>query len=590
MNAPGPRCYAFGRFRFDPLHGELTRGAARIELRPRSLAVLQYLLAHPHRLVTKEELLEAVWGKVVVTEDSLVQCVREIRQALGDTDQRLIRTIPRGGYVFAGDVSEQLAAPFGEPARPATIAEAGRAASSRLAAMGRGWWIAAVSGLAAATVVTALVVRGPAGEPGSATRATAAPLSIVVLPLDNIDRDPAYDYFADGLTTDLTTDLGRIPTSFVLSFNTARAYRGREVDSRQVGRELGVRYVLEGSVQRLNGDVRVNLRLVDAESGAQRWAERFEAPRSDLPRMQADIVRRVAGTLKAQLLEAAADRSARERTVNPTAQDLIMRGWALWDRRRPADNVAARDLFTQATQADPKSSLAWVGLANTHVSDLHAGWSDDREASLNAAAQAVSVAYDVGPRHRDVNAVRGYVLFFEGNVESALAAFDEEIENNAGNALAHVWRGLMLITTGRPAEALPSIERAIALSPRDVDLNVFFRSMAHANFSLGRFGEAQAWSQKAVGHSAGYAKGYAFLAASAALNGDGGTAAKAAESVMRLQPKYSSVAAFRQTLMPGELRMFDATPRFWEALQKAGLPAGDESLVHSSASRHRSGP
>jgi tetratricopeptide (TPR) repeat protein len=129
----------------------------------------------------------------------------------------------------------------------------------------------------------------------------------------------------------------------------------------------------------------------------------------------------------------------------------------------------------------------------------------------------------------------------------------------------------MLISLGRAAEALPSIERGIVLSPRDVDLNVFYRSMAHANFSLGRFDQAVSWSQKAVGHTPTYVKGYAFLAAAAALNGDSSTAASALESFRRLQPKYVSVGAFKQSMMPGEARMFDATPRFWEGLQKAGL-------------------
>jgi TolB-like protein/Tfp pilus assembly protein PilF len=398
-------------------------------------------------------------------------------------------------------------------------------------------------------------------------------MSIVVLPLANIDGDPAHEYFADGLTSDLTTDLGRIPTGLVISHNSARAYKHRQVDSRVVGRELGVRYAVEGTVQRLGDVVRVNLRLVDTGNGSQRWSERFEAPRTQVTQMQADIARRIARTLQIQLLEAEADRSARERTHNPDAQDLLMRGWALWERRQPADNAQARALFLQAVTLDPRFSLAWVGIANTHLSDLHSGWTEDREASLREAEQAMSRAYEIGPRHRDVNAGRGYVMFFQGSIESALAAFDQEIEANAGNSLVHVWRGLMLVSLGRPAEALPSVEHGIALSPRDVDLHVFYRSMAHAHFSLGAFEQAVAWSHKAVAYKPTYVKGYGFLAAAAALHGDTATAARAVETFRRLQPKYDSVAAFRESMMAGELRMFEATPRFWEGLQKAGLPA-----------------
>ena len=579
MNAPGPRCYAFERFHFDPLRGQLTNGGTPIELRPKSLAVLHYLVAHPQRLVEKDELLAAVWGKVVVTEDSLVQCVREIRQALGDAEQRIIRTIPRSGYMFAAEVSTQAPVPLGEPPPPpSNTVQRGRASWPSPAEWLRGRSFAAgavVALIATALVWLAFTRAGEDGQgPGTTARApiSAPRLSIIVLPLANIGGDAEQEYFADGLTSDLTTDLGRIPTSLVIGHNSARAYRGKQVDSRKLGRELGVRYVLEGSVQRLRDDVRVNLRLIETDGGAQRWAERFEGPRAGLAEMQANIVRRIAQTLEMRLLEAEADRSARERTRDPDAQDLLMRGWALWEHRKPEDNAKARELFAQALIEDANFSLAWVGVANTHLSDLHAGWSDDRGASLQKAEQAMNRAYAIGPRHSYVNAGRGYVYFFRGDIELALAAFDDEIETNPGNPLAHVWRGLMLISLGRAAEALPSIERGIMLSPRDVDLNVFYRSMAHANFSLGRFDQAMSWSQKAVGHTPTYAKGYAFLAAAAALNGDSTTAASALESFHRLQPKYISIGAFRQSMMSGEARMFDATPRFWEALQKAGQP------------------
>jgi TolB-like protein/DNA-binding winged helix-turn-helix (wHTH) protein/cytochrome c-type biogenesis protein CcmH/NrfG len=577
MNAPGPRCYAFERFHFDPLRGRLTNGGAAIELRPKSLAVLHYLVTHPQRLVEKDELLAAVWGKVVVTEDSLVQCVREIRQALGDADQRIIRTIPRSGYMFVAEVVDEPPAPLGEASVPSTTARRGWAPRSDVGRWLRRRWLAA--GTVAALVATALVWLAftRTGDDGAGTTARRASLfaprlSIIVLPLVNIGGDPEQEYFADGLTNDLTTDLGRVPTSLVISHNSARAYRGNQVDSRQLGRELGVRYVLEGSVQRLRDDVRVNLRLIETDGGAQRWAERFEGPRAGLAEMQANIVRQIAQTLEIRMLEAEADRSARERTRDPDAQDLLMRGWALWEHRNPADNAKARELFVQALVEDPNFSLAWVGVANTHLSDLHSGWSDDRQGSLREAERAMNRAYAIGPRHRDVNAGRGYVLFFRGDIELALAAFDEEIGTNPSNPLAHVWRGLMLISLARPAEALPAIERGIMLSPRDVDLNVFYRSMAHANFSLGRYEQAVSWSQKAVGHTPTYAKGYAFLAAAAALNGDSAAAASALESVHRLQPKYVSIETFKQSLMPGEARMFDATPRFWEALQRAGQP------------------
>jgi TolB-like protein/DNA-binding winged helix-turn-helix (wHTH) protein/Tfp pilus assembly protein PilF len=586
MNAPGPQCYAFDGFQLDPLRGQLSNGGGSVGLRPKSLAVLEYLVAHPQRVVGKDELMDAVWGKVVVTEDSLVQCVREIRQALGDADQRIVRTIPRGGYLFVPRVTQQPPEASGGSVQDHSQAPESPGGAwqehDRAPQSSAGRQLLRAGRAAAGTVALLVVMAGawivfgrssdPHGSNGAArTTPSAPPMSIVVLPLVMIDGDPTQQYFADGLTSDLTTDLGRIPTSLVISHNSAKAYRGTQIEAKAAGRELGVRYALEGSVQRLHDDVRVNLRLIDTETGAQRWAERFEGHRTTLAQMQADIVRRIAHTLELRLLEAEAARSGREHSNNPDAQELVMRGWALWDRRRAADNVQARAFFTQATLVDPKSSLAWVGMANTHLADLHASWSDDRQKSLREADAAVAQAHAIGPRHREVNAGRGYVLFFQGDIETALAAFDQEIDTNPGNALAHVWRGLMLISLARPAEAVPSIDRGIALSPRDVDLNVSYRSMAHAHFSLGRYDEAVGWSRNAVGHTPTYAKGYAFLAASAALAGDNAAAASAIEAFRRLQPRYDSVVAFRQSMMPGEVRMFDSTPRFWEGLAKAGL-------------------
>jgi adenylate cyclase len=570
MSSPTSQCYAFDRYRLDPLRGRLLNGTDAVELRPKSLAVLHHLVTHPQRLVSKEELLEAVWGKVVVTEDSLVQCVREIRRALSDDDQRLIRTIPRSGYIFTADVVEEGAVPF--------LQTTSAALPRGTPAMRRRWLIGAALAVLGAIAVFWLGVASrhttdATGSSAARSQLAANPrLSIAVLPLANIGNDPAQEYFADGLTHDLTTDLSRIPASLVISRNSTASYKGRPTDIKTIGRELGARYVLEGSVQRLNGNVRVNLRLVDSDSGAQLWAERFEGPRGNLPRMQTDIVARIAQTLQVQLFEAEADRGLRERSANPDAYDLFMRGAALWERRQASDNAKARQFFSQALTLDPQFSLAWVGLANTHLSDLHSGWSEDRHQSLQQAEKALDRAYAVGPRHRDVNAARGTLLFWQGKNELALAAFDNEIELNPSNALAHVWRGLMLISLGRPAEAIPSVERGLLLSPRDGQLNIFYRGIAHANFSLGRFGDAVTWSEKAVSHTPQYTKGYAFLAAAAALHGDNAKAKSALNEFQRLQPRYKSISAFRSSMMPGELRMFDATPKFWNALRNANLP------------------
>ena len=233
MNAPEPRSYAFGRFHLDPLRGRLTNSGTAIELRPKSLAVLHYLVSHPQRLISKDELLSAVWGKVIVTEDSLVQCVREIRNALGDTDQQIVRTIPRGGYLLAATVKDNAPEPLltAEPPSQARWQDlAARLRGRRLAA-----GAIACAVLAAATIAGLILWR--TGErPDMGPSVGAPPLSIVVLPLAIIDGDREHEYFAQGLTNDLTTDLGRIPSGLVISHNSAQAYRDRQIDSREVSR------------------------------------------------------------------------------------------------------------------------------------------------------------------------------------------------------------------------------------------------------------------------------------------------------------------------------------------------------------------
>jgi TolB-like protein/DNA-binding winged helix-turn-helix (wHTH) protein/cytochrome c-type biogenesis protein CcmH/NrfG len=577
MDGPGARSFAFGPFHFDPLRGLLRNGSERLELRPKCQAVLQYLLANPQRTVAKDELLDAVWGKVVVTEDSLVQCIGDIRQALGDDGQRVIRTIPRRGYLFVPSVSEIDAGASGAPLVDVPVPASNAVGSpfERPARRRARMSAPVLAGLFGLTAVALLISAAWGWNGVAAALSRNADLrshAIAVLPQVNIDGDPVQEHLALGITSDLSTDLARVPGFLVISPGTALAFRDRRVGVADAAREFGVRYVVDGSVQRLSEDVRVNLRLIDAHTGAQKWAERFQGPRTDLPQLQVDVIRRIAQTLQIRLLESEAERIAREHTANPDAHDLTMRGWALWERRRPSDNAQAQALFRQAVALDPGDPLAWVGLANTLLSALDAGWTDDRPAALDQARQAMGRADAIGPRQHDAGAGRGHVLFFGGDIEAALAAFDQEVEADPGNALAHVWRGRMLISLGRAGEAIAAIERAMALSPRDVDMSLFCRSLAHAHFSQARYGEAADWAHKAVGLSPDDVKGHALLAAASALRAGPSTAAGELEQVRRLQPGFDSVAAFRQGLTPGERRTFDATPRFWEGLHAAGLP------------------
>ena len=260
----GNLLYLFEDYALDTERRELHRGADAVPITPQVFDLLDYLIRNRERVVSKDDLVSAVWNGRIVSDAALTTRLNAARNAIGDSGetQGLIKTLPRKGFRFVGAVRED-------------------------------------GGCKPKSVGSAVL-----GDDTTPTQATAPRLSIVVLPFANLSGDPEQDYFVDGVTESLTTDLSRIGGSFVIARNTAFSYKGRAIDVRQVGRDLKIRYVLEGSVQRNGNQLRVNMRLVDAETGNHLWAERFDKPVADLFRMQDEIVSRLANTLETQLIEA----------------------------------------------------------------------------------------------------------------------------------------------------------------------------------------------------------------------------------------------------------------------------------------------
>jgi len=340
---------------FDPLRGELRIGERHARLRPRSAAVLAVLIDERGRIVGRDELMRQVWPDVVVTDDSLAQCIKEIRRALGPAADR-IRTIPRVGYAFADaapdDATENRAAtepaattvPARAPAEPAMTTSQARAANGPGTttgpprAAGPRWL---VGGFALALV--ALVALGPSMMPESHN---PGPFSVVVLPLATVGSDASQDDFADGIADDLTTDLSRIPGTFVIARSTADSYRGKAIDARGIGRELGVRYIVEGSVQHAGAEVVLNLRLVDAQADGIVWSERFAGVHDDLGALQRRVTARIARTLQLVLIEDEAARAKRHPSVNPEE---------------------ALELFRAQIRENPSYAPAWMWAAIAHI-------------------------------------------------------------------------------------------------------------------------------------------------------------------------------------------------------------------------------
>jgi TolB-like protein/class 3 adenylate cyclase len=357
--------------------------------------------------------------------------------------------------------------------------------------------------LAAALAVLLIVIAGgawllDANRPASVatkTPAEAARLSIVVLPFANLSGDAGQDYFADGVTENLTTDLSRIPNSFVIARNTAFTYKGKNVDAKEIGKELGVRYVLEGSVQRDQNRVRVNAQLIDAESGAHLWADRFDEDVSDLFKLQDDVVARLAYSLQLALTYAEAEKGARSK--NPDATDLRMRGWSVFDSgfAKPATEQreafhAARALFDGALQIDSEDAEALAGSANTYFLDFLHGWGDpgtDYDAKvLGQANRAINLA----PNNPSGYSPKAFYLVLSGRPTQAVSAANAGLAVNPNFVALHQARAMAENSLGRYEEAKADIERAMRISPRDPVIGGWHVDLGDAEMGLGHFDKA----------------------------------------------------------------------------------------------------
>jgi adenylate cyclase len=330
-------------------------------------------------------------GAICLSEDAYRQVKGRLDLKVNDLGPTQLKNIAEPIRVFSLDVGAPAVATAAAPKKRSPLAPLGLgvAALAILAAAGA-WYLLGASRTSPPTIKAPAPAASNAPAP-----ATAAHLSIVVLPFTNLSGDPAQDYFADGITENLTTDLSRIRNSFVIARNTAFAFKGKNLDAREIGKELGVRYVLEGSAQREGTRVRVNAQLVDADTGAHLWADRFEEDTADLFKLQDQVVARLANTLGVELVKAEAEKGARSK--NPDAVDLTMRGQALLQRRPPEKdkNDAARALFEQALALDPNDSDALAGEAYTYFNEYlfwHNPETDYDARILGQADRAVALA------------------------------------------------------------------------------------------------------------------------------------------------------------------------------------------------------
>jgi adenylate cyclase len=414
----------------------------------------------------------------------------------------------------------------------------------------------------ALTVIAAAILAWWSWLPGS-TSAVAVPkvtppsasvvptpsaprLSIMVLPFANLSNDQDQEYFADGITDDLTTDLSRISGSFVIARNTAFTYKGKMVDAKQLGRELGIRYVLEGSVRRAGEQIRVNVQLIDAETGAHVWADRFDTDRSNVAEAQDSIVGRLARSLNLELVRDAGPRIEREKAANPDARDVVMRAWALWyGPGYPANAKQTLREFERALEIDPRSVDAKLGVARMLVGIVGDGLSSSVQQDLARAEELLSEVLEHDPNRSLAHAVLGVLRRIVGRLAEAQSELEAAVALDRNDAWAVRQLGLTLSGSGQPEAAIPYLEKAIRLNPREPTVGSVYAALGANHLYLGHTEQAIQLERKARAENPRIWWIRLGLAGSLGLNGDIDEARAEIAEALKLKPEVNSVAKWR---------------------------------------------
>jgi len=394
-------------------------------------------------------------------------------------------------------------------------------------------------------------------------------LSIVVLPFTNLSNDPDQEYSADGVTDDLTTDLSRISDSFVIARNTAFTYKGKPIDAKQIGRELNVRYVLEGSVRRTGDQVRVNAQLIDTESGAHLWADRFDTDRANLAAAQDEITGRLARTLDLEIVQAAALRIGAEAAVDPDARDLVMRGRALWSRPFSSENTQeALQAFERALETEPRSIGARIGIARILASKVVDGFSTSAEKDRARAEQLLLEVLAREPNESMAHAVMGLVRRSDNQLAEARSELETAISLDRNNAFAFRQLGLTMSFLGQPELTIQYIEKALRISPREALMpSYLFIGLSH--LFVGRTDEAMGFLRKARAQNFRIWYVRLTLAGALGLTGDLEEAHGDIAEALKLKPEISSIVKWRAYLMTTG---HASAP--WQALMEKTVYAG----------------
>lgn len=509
----------------DPDRRELSHRAEVVPVGPQVFDLLLHLVSHRDRVVTKDELLQAVWTGRIVSESTISSHINAARKAIGDTgdDQHLLRTVARKGFRFVGEVTTS-----GD--------DAGRASDAKQAP-------------------PALVLPE---RP-----------SIAVLPFHNLSGDPEQDYFADGVVEDIIAALSRMRWLFVIARNSSFTYKGRVVDVKEVGRALGVRYVLEGSLRKSAGKVRITGQLIDTTNGMNLWAERFEGSLQDVFELQDQMAESVVGAIAPQLERAEIERATRKPTDSLDAYDYYLRGLARLHTGTRESIAAALPLFRRAHELDPQFASAYAMTAWCLFWRKVNGWAADRPHEIEEGTRLARLAVEIG-RDDAVALTRGghALAHFTGDLDAGIALLDRAVLLNPNLASAWFLGGFLRALHGEPEAAIEHLAHAIRLSPLDPELFRMQAGMALAHFFAGHFDAAGAWSEKAIGNLPDFLAAVGVAAASHALAGQAEKAKNAMTRIRTLDPSLR-VSNLKEWL---PIHRAEDLVQLAEGLRRAGLP------------------
>ena len=522
--------FLFDNHTLDTDRRELRRGSTPIAVEPQVFDLLIYLVQNQHRVVSKDDLIASVWGGRIVSDSTLTSRINAARKALGDSgeDQKLIRTVPRKGLRFVGDVRIQ---PNGaDPAH----------------------------------------ARGPQPDEINEQSRAALPLpdrpAIAVLPFTNMSGDVEQEYFSDGISEDIITALSKLRWFFVIARNSSFVYKNKAVHMKQVAAELGVGYVVEGSVRRGGDRVRITVQLNDVATGSHIWAERYDRDLADVFAVQDEITEAIVAAIEPQLYAAENFRAQRKPPNSLDAWDLVMRALSHYWRVTRQDNVVAQALLEKATAIDPNYGQALGVLAASHTFSAHMGW-EDRQTAVSIAERAALTAILADSEDPWAHYALGHVYLFTRRFDDSLAEFDLALRLNPNFSLAQGYDGLALAYCGRWEEANVAARRALRLSPRDPFSAIYYGIAAYAQFVGRNYAEAMRLSRNGIRQRSDFVGAHRVLTAAAGMAGQTDIAGVALQELRRAQPNIS--LAWIASQMP--IKLEADREHYLEGFRRAGL-------------------